>query len=231
VNLVGARVTTRRLRASRAPGALALAFDLLLVLVGCGGSGSAGRAFPQEPPTWIGAKAIRPGFEIGLLYYDIENTSDSTVVLDSVGIPGPGIGTVVRPVRIMMAPLRYGWHRYEVNSVAAALYTMTPPVLFEDQHCRKQDLVPVKGFKMTPGSDARIWIVLRALRPGRWSIPLHVIYYTQGGVRYRESEPLRAYGYVSDYATYIPPLYDMADCVRPERAAFLPGYHAGRVSD
>jgi hypothetical protein len=199
--------------------------------VACGSGGiQSGTAFAQEVYTSIGAKAIRPGTELGLLYYDFENTSNSTVVIDSVGITGPGIGTVVRPVQVMMAPMRSGWHHYELHSTALALYTTDPPVNFEGKGCRKQALVPVKGFRMTPGSEARVWVVLRALRPGRWVIPQHVLYYTQGGVRYRQAEQLRAYGLVTDNAAYIPPTYTMAECVRPEGARFLPGFHAGRVS-
>jgi hypothetical protein len=164
------------------------------------------------------------------LYYDIVNTSHQTVVLYSVGISGPGIWTVVRPVQIMIAPLRFGWHNYEPHSVAAALYTTDPPVNYEGLVCRRQALFPLKGFRMTPGSDARFWIVVRALRPGRWVIPRHVIYYTQSGVRYRQAEPWRAYGLVAARAAYIPPAYTMAHCVGPEGARFLPGHHAGPVS-
>jgi hypothetical protein len=203
----------------------------VLTVAGCGREGvQAGTALLQDRSTSIGAKAIRPGFEVGLLYYDIVNNSDSTVVIDSVGIAGIGIGTVVRPVQIKIAPLRFGRHRYEVNSVVGALYTTNPPVFFEGKHCRKQALAPVKGFRMTPGSDARIWIVIRALRPGKWVIPSHVIYYSQGRVRYRQVEPWRAYGSVADDAAYIPPYDAMAKCVGPEGATFLPGYHALRVS-
>jgi len=179
--------------------------------------------------TSIGAKAIRPGFEIGLLYYDFENISSSPLVIDAVGISGPGVGTVVQPVQVQVAPLRYGYHDYEPHSVAAALYVTDPPVLME-RACRRQALVPLKGFRMVPGTDARIWIVLRAERPGRWVIPRHVIYYTQNGTEYRQAEPLRAYGLVTADAAYIPPDSIEAGCVRPERARFLPGYHPGGVS-
>jgi hypothetical protein len=226
------RIRLRRAHAARKWVARALARAVVGVLgAGCGsGSGSAqGNAFAQEVLTSIGAKAIRPGTEIGLMYYDFENVSSSTVVIDSIGISGPGIGTVVRPVQVMMAPLRYGWHHYEAHSAPLALYSTDPPV-FKEKACRRQALVPLKGYRMTPGSDARFWVVLRAIRPGRWVIPQHVLYYTQNGNKYRQAEPLRAYGLVTTNAAYIPPYWAMADCVRPEGARFLPGFHAGRVS-
>jgi len=207
----------------------AAAVVVVLVAGGCGSGVQSGSALAHDVFTSIGAKAIRPGFEIGLLYYDFENTSSSALVIDSVGISGPGIGTVVRPVQIKIAPLRYGYRDYELHSIAASLYTTDPPVLME-RNCRKQALFPVKGFRMTPGTDVRVWIVLRAERPGHWVIPQHVIYYTQNRTRYRQAEPLRAYGLVTADAVYIPPEWDEADCVRPERSRFLPGYHSGRVS-
>jgi hypothetical protein len=216
-------------RAARCWAARAAAVAVVLIAGGCGSGVQSGSALAHEAFSSIGAKAIRPGFEIGLLYYDFENTSSSALVVNSVGISGPGIGTVVRPVEIKIAPLRYGYHDYEPHSVAAALYTTDPPVLME-QNCRRQALFAVKGFRMTPGTDVRIWIVLRAERPGRWVIPQHVLYYTQDGNRYRQAEPLRAYGLVTANAVYIPPDAGMAQCVRPERARFLSGYHPGRVS-
>jgi hypothetical protein len=205
------------------------AVTLVLIAGGCGRGVRSGSALAPEVYTSIGAKAIRPGFEIGLLYYDFENTSSSALTIDSVGISGPGIGTVVRPVQIKIAPLRYGYHHYEPHSVAAALYTTDPPVLME-KNCRVQALFPVRRFRMAPGTDVRVWVVLRARRPGHWAIPRHVIYYTQDGSSYRQAEPLRAYGLVTAKAAYIPPDYGEAACVRPERARFLSGYHPGRVS-
>jgi hypothetical protein len=207
----------------------AVAAAVVLIVSGCGSGVRSGSALAHEAFSSIGAKAIRPGFEIGMLYYDFENTSSSGLVVESVGISGPGIGTVVRPVEIKLAPLRYGYHDYEPNSVAAALYTTDPPVLME-KNCRRQSLFPVKGFRMAPGTDVRIWIVLRAERPGHWAIPQHVLYYTQDGNKYRQAEPLQAYGLVTANAAYIPPEWNEADCVRPERALFLSGYHPGRVS-
>ncbi|HXP21943.1 MAG TPA: hypothetical protein VN840_20040 [Streptosporangiaceae bacterium] len=230
MTLARIRPIAHGVRTARRWAARALVLASLLILSGCGGGVPAGTALAQELWTSIGAKAIRPGFEIGLLYYDLENTSTSTIVIDSVGIAGPGIGTVVRPVQVRMAPLRFGWHHYVSTSVALSLYTTDPPVNFEGKGCRKQGLVPLKGFQMTPGSEARIWVVLRAMRPGRWVIPSHVIYYTQDGAEYRQVEPLRAYGLVADQAAYIPPYYAEAECVHPEGAAFLRGYHSGRVS-
>jgi len=228
------RSAARRRRAGTLAAARALAAMVALtacVLTGCGSGGSSGNAFEKGYPTQSGNKPIRPGFEIGLLELFLQNNSHATVVLNSIGVSGPGMGTVVRAVQIEVAPLRYGYHRLEPDSVPSSLYEMTPPVFYEHSRCRKQLLVPVSGFRMAPGSQAWVWIVLRALRPGRWAIPYHVVNYSADGVRYSERIPLTEYGAVDKRAAYIPPYWGFAKCVGPATGAtFLPGYHSGAVS-
>ena len=216
------RVTRQRMRGAYFAG-LALT---VLSAAGCSGGTRTGAALERSTPTYVGAKPIKPGFEIGLLYYDIDNTSTSTIVINSVGIAGAGIGRVVRVVEMKMAPLRFGPHDNEPDAVPAALYTTKPPVFFEGHRCHRQALFPVRGFRMTPGSIARIWIVLRAIRSGRWNIPSQVIYYSVGNSRYQQSEPVRSYGAVANDAQYIKPDHAMSQCVKPGVAAFLAGYHA-----
>ena len=174
---------------------------------------------------------MRPGTEIGLLYVFLQNNSNSTIVLSSVGIRGPGIGSVVRLVQVDIAPLRSGRHRFLPNSVPSSEYQTNPPVFWDGHHCRKQALFPVKRFRMTPGSNAWLWVVLRAIKPGRWKIPFHTIHYTMNGTAYRQDIPVSDYGSVSKDAAYIPPYYLMARCVGLQTGArFLPGFHAGEVS-
>jgi hypothetical protein len=209
-----------------------LIMTMLLGLGGCGQAGVRdGHALGQDFPISTGDKPIRPGTEIGLLDVYFENGSSSTVTITSVGITGLGIGTVIRPVEVRIAPLRFGRHRYEKNATPSSLYTSDPPVLFYGTRCHRQALFPVKGYRMPPGSQVRVWIVLRALRPGKWVIPRHVIYYTVGGSRYRQAVPLREYGSVTAHAAYIPPERDQVRCMKQEDASFLAGYHSGRVSD
>jgi hypothetical protein len=210
-------------------GTLAVALTaMFLMLAGCGTTG--GNALVRGIPTKVGSKAVPPGTDIGLLYVYLQNKSDSTIVLNSVSIRGPGIGSVVRLVQMDIAPLRSGRHHVLPNSVPSSQYPTDPPVFWEG-HCRKQALFPVKGFKMTPGSRAWLWVVLRAAKPGRWTIPSHTIYYTMNGVKNRQVIPESAYGSVSKGAAYIPPYYQMARCVGPQTGAkFLPGFHAGKVS-
>ena len=205
---------------------------LVTVLAGCGTGGvQVGHELKQNYQVSTGDEPFRPGAELGLLDVYLDNTSDSTLVLESVGIRGPGIGTVVRPVEVKIAPLRFGRRTYEMNAVPGGAYESDPPVFDGGGRCRKQPLFPVKGYRMTPGSQVRIWIVVRGLRPGKWVIPNHVVYYKAGTTRYRQAIPLREYGSVAAHARYIPPDSLTAKCVRPEHAHFLPGHHAGRVSN
>lgn len=219
-------------RAPRAALAVVLVGVTALSAAGCSRSGVlTGTALAQQVAISTGDKPIRPGFEIGLLDDLLDNSSNSTLVIESVSLSGPGIGTVVRPIQVEIAPLRFGRSDYELNATPGALYQTDPPVNFAGSRCYRQALFPVKGFRMTPGSQARIWIVLQALRPGRWVIPVRVVNYTVGGVMYRQNDPVREYGSVASNATYIPPYWAMAKCVgRATGARLLSGYHLGKIS-
>jgi len=172
---------------------------------------------------------MRPGTELGFLYTIFENTSDAPIFIRSVVIRGPGIGTVVRPVLIRMAPLRSGYHHYDVdNATAGGLYLTDPPVLLEGKGCHRQSLRDVSGFRMSPGSYTRVFLVIRAIRPGRFAIPYHVIVYSMNGTEYRQTLPTRFTGVVSNAAHLTPVPYQQADCVGPAHARYLAGYGSRR---
>lgn len=174
----------------------------------------------------VGAKPIRPGVELGMLYVNLRNTSTSTLRIKSIGLRGPGIGRVVKVVEVKLVTDRVGYRDASTGGTPSGLYTEDPPVFFfGDNHCNIRQLLPVNGYRMTPGSMARIWIVIRAVHPGRWAIPAHVIYYTAGGVTFRQSLGLRASGSVADDAKYIPVDPGEAKCVRLTGARLLAGHH------
>ncbi len=197
-----------------------------LCLVSCGGSGAAkGLALVPDLATAIGAKPIRPGAELGMLYVYVENRSSSPIVLKSVSIAGPGIGTVVRAVQISFGPL----YPSKVEATRAdwapsSLYGSDPPVIDIAQGCHSQLLQALHGHKLAPHKAGWIWIVIRALAPGKYKIPAHVIYYTQNGTTYRQSQPIDAYGSVA--ATAPPDMQPWATqiCMQPTGARILPGF-------
>jgi hypothetical protein len=197
-----------------------------LCLASCGTSGvQKGHALAPDPATAIGAKPIRPGAEIGMLYVYVENRSSTPIVLDSVSIAGPGIGTVVREVQINFGPL----YPSKVEATRAdwapsSLYGSDPPVIDIAQGCHSQLLRTLHGHKLAPHNAGWIWIVIRAVTPGKYKIPAHVIYYTQNGTTYRQSQPIDAYGSVA--ATAPPNMQPWATqvCMRPTGAKILPGF-------
>jgi hypothetical protein len=174
----------------------------------------------------VGAAPVRPGVELGWYYVFLHNTSKSTLTIQSIELRGPGVGRVVSLTEVQIAPLRIGYHRAAGKGGApGGFYDEDPPVVHGASACSAPQLEPARGFRMTPGSMARIWLVVRALRPGRWAIPAHVIRYSADGVMYRQSLAYRFSGSVASDARYIPlDAYD-AKCIGPMGARLLAGHH------
>ena len=214
--------------------ALAVAIAVLTALVAAcaprssGTAAPTGTAVPAQYADWQKVAPIRPGFELGFLLAFVDNRSKSAIVMSSVTISGPGIGRVVKPVLIEMAPLRAGYHHYFIKSaVPGTIYQTNPPVFIGSGGCHKQALYPVHGFRLTPGSDARIFVVLRAITPGKYVIPAHIIFYTQHGRLYQQSIALKISGTVTTAAKYIRPASQQVQCVKTTGARYLPGFSAG----
>ena len=215
-----------------AAGRSCLAAALLAFLASCGGGVQTGTAIERGDLISTGVKPVRPGVEVGFIAAFLKNTSKSTIVFNRVGTSGPGIGTIARPVQLKIAPVRSGF-RHLVDSVPGAIYTMSPPVMYFSRRCHRQVLQPVRGYRMTPGSIAWIWIVVRAVKPGKWVIPRDVLYYTINGAEYQEPFPQELTGTVSSNARYIPPFWAEAKCVGPATGAhYLRGQkpHNSRTS-
>jgi hypothetical protein len=199
-----------------------LAFAAVLVTVvvavtSCGSSPP--RSFHYTYGTEVGPNPLRVGWEAGYLYGDMDNISHSELTIDSVSLRGPGIGRVVSLPHVQIAPLVAS-----VHATPGGLYQTQPPVIMTAS-CHKQTLAPVRGYRMRPGAQARLWIVVRALRPGRWNIPRQVVTYTINGSTYQHVFPLRYWGTVSTHARLHPLDADEAQCVKPTGAVYLARYH------
>lgn len=184
--------------------------------VGCAQQGQQqqpppGNAFHVIYSTSVGIAAFRPGDEVGALMVDLHNVSTATVTITSVSLPGPGVGTVVRIEGIWMAPLPSG---SGVNAVPASVYQTDPPVMLIGKSCHKQVLVPVSGFRMPPGAQARVYFILRDLRPGNYKIPNHIIYYSEDDVRYQQVMSWTVYGSVTRDAKRVPLYWAESACVQ-----------------
>lgn len=175
-------------------------------------------------PTGVGPLVTRPGWEYGYLFGDADNTSHSTLTIDSVSLRGPGVGTVIALADVRIAP-QFGKPDAWVSS---ANYLTDPPVEVGPKGCQKQALYPVKGFRLAPGKAFLLWIVVRALKPGRWDIPAQVVTFTENEGTYTHSFPIRYWGTVKTDAHVSPrvvPGDEEAQCVKPEGSHFLAHYH------
>jgi hypothetical protein len=180
-----------------------------------------GTAFARSGLSGAGAKPMRPGVELGWDYWYIELADPrAAVLIDSVRMSGPGMGTVARVIEIKVAPLRIGDHDYP-DAVPGGLYYTDPPVIASRGGCEKQELFAPHGYHMIPGSQARMYFVLRYLRPGKYSIMHQVIYYTQHGVKYKQAFNITFHGSVA----YDPPIFEVdpaqAECVGPRAGVRL----------
>jgi hypothetical protein len=215
--------------ASAAACAAALIGATALTATGCTSTPASvkiGTAIGQDNPVTVGSPPIRPGTELGWLYAYLDNTSRSTLVLKSVTIAGPGIGTVARPVEVKIAPLRSGFHHYyDMDGAPGGTYMTDPPVAGYKAHCHKQALFAVKSFRMTPGSQVRIYVVLRALQSGKYAVPRQLVYYTKNGTKYKQAIPIRFWGTVANGAGAIPLDPHQINCVKPTGARLLRGWH------
>jgi len=173
----------------------------------------------------FGSKVVRPGVELGFYYLFLQNTSKSTLRIQSIGLSGPGIGSVAKVTEVRIAPLRIGYHMDAKDGVSGGIYVVDPPAYGVHSPCHFAPLRPVQGFKMTPGSMARVWILVRALRPGRWAIPANVVRYTAEGIAYRQAMQFREHGSVATDAPNLPVNVNEARCVRGMDARLLAGHH------
>ena len=164
-----------------------------------------------------------------MLYLPLINRTHAPLVIKSVGFTGRGIGTVIKVVQVNLAPAGYGGKdpRLIFDSDPLSTYGTDPPVerYGPGLKCHRQILRQVKGYRLGYNANARVWVVIRNLRPGRWTITSHVITYTQNGTTYRQAISLQAYGTVARHAVFTLDPNSEA-CLRPAGARVLPGWPA-----
>lgn len=200
---------------------MTLAAALAVSVAACGsGDVPTGSAFGRGLANIeIDVRPLPPGAKLGFLFDYVQNGSGAPVTIDSARVErGLGIGTTVRMVQIEIAPVTADRH-----AVPGGLYVTDPPVeLFGPgwhgalgRHV--QVLRPSAGYRVSPGARIRIWVVLQALRPGRYIVPAHVLYYTQHGTRYRQVLPLSYHGSVSTNARFPPVEHGEKGCLNKTR--------------
>ena len=209
------------------PKALVAVLAAAVLLAACGGAAPHRQPFEPVYGTQVGPLITRPGWEFGYLFGLIDNRSHTTLTINSVSLAGPGVGTVITLPDVRIAPVGGGL------SISQANYVTDPPIISTGPSgCHKQVLEPVAGYRLRPGAGVRIWVVVRARRPGRWNIPRQVISYNDDGGTYQYANPVRYWGTVKTSARVFPIVvpgdYQPLACVKAEGSRYLSYYHAPR---
>ena len=127
------------------------------------------------------------------------------MVLRGVSLVGKGLGTVVQPVSIRVNT------KYPTTRISH--YVTDPPVLEDGPLCITSSLAPVAGYVLPPGGPpVTLYVVMRSLRPGHFTIEGHSIVYQQGRWTYRQLQPLGVYGSVSAAASPLRPTPEEQAC-------------------
>lgn len=177
----------------------AAAAVLAICLAGCAGANvRIGRSLSRGNTSWGGLAPLKPGFQLGIVAAYLHNRSHSPLTIDSIGIPGQGIGTVIRIVQVKIAPYETG-----DKAVPGGAYETDPPISDWGGTCRRQVLLAVHGYRLAAGAYARVWIVIQAKHPGQFFVHNHLIRYSQNGVRYQQSLPEGYRGTVTFHAPYL----------------------------
>jgi hypothetical protein len=167
----------------------------------------------------FGVSPLRPGLQLGLLDVLLHNASHTPITLNSITVPGKGVGTVIRVVNIKIAP-------FTPRGVPGGAFNTYPPVERNSGKCDEDLLRTVHGFRMKPGANANVYVVIQAREPGLYNVTHHVVNYTQNGTTYNESITTGYTGSVARNARYIPADPTQTTCLKSTGARLLPWFHA-----
>ena len=151
------------------------AWVVLALLPGCRATGPV--ALHPVPSTLDELAPLRPGQGLGILDLHLVNDADQTITITEIKLEGVGISEVGSIKRLAIAPMESS-----ASTVPSALYVTDPPVDGDSKVCIVQTLVPYRGYVIKPGTEgAQVWVVVRFLRPGRFSIDGYRVSYEIGG--------------------------------------------------
>jgi hypothetical protein len=216
----------RRHRPGRRAAPAGLVMAAAMLASSCGGPGTAaGHALDPGALTTDLLAPLKPGDEVGMLFVDLDNTSNAPLTLQSVSFPGRGVGTFVRIVQVEIGPSIAGKIPPSeiTKGVPGGTYRTDPPVSWwpPTRTCGKQVLDPVRGYILPPRGIARVWVVLQATRAGRYRFG-HVLHYSQSGRQYQEVIQEVVHGRVAPDAPYIPVDSTEKTCLKKTKTRLLP---------
>jgi hypothetical protein len=197
---------------------------LVFLVVGCGGSPASsfptGAALDPGYAMLYGLAPLKPGTQLGLLDVDLLNRGNAAITLDSVSGIGRGLGTTIKVVEVKIAPSEAG-----NKGTTGGAFEVDPPVYFwkPTNSCGRQVLLRLRGFRLAAGALARVWIVIQAARPGRFSVGTHLIRYSVNGTEYQQPIPTGYKGTVSRKAPFLPIDPSEARCIKSMHPRLLRG--------
>jgi hypothetical protein len=154
-----------------------------VLMAGCSSQGYNGTALDNPPSTRLGITTMGQGNRFGLLLVNMWNISKQPLEITEIPIEGQGIGKVLQAVKEQIGEASSGR-----TTVPAGGYDTYPPVFSwnDGATCYVQQLEPVAGYKLLPGAHARLYLELKAINTGSFKVANQTVYYTQGGVQYKQ---------------------------------------------
>jgi len=114
------------------------------------------------------------------------------------------------------------------NGTPGGAFEVYPPTVYwtVGGTCNQQVLITVRGYRLAPGKEARVWFLVQAGRPGTFHVRGDVVRYRQHGVNYQQFIPTGYQGSVAAHAPFVPidPLEKR--CLKSmKNARLLPGHY------
>jgi hypothetical protein len=187
-----------------------LAVVVVVVAVACGRPSGieSGHAFERVFATRAGFATLPPGGRLGALDIYLHNVSSSVVTIRHLVPIGTGVGSVISETRVRAVPERGGIH-----AMPGGGYTSDPPVFSIDGVCHVPTLRPLSGFSLPPDGTMRVWMVLRALAPGRYVVTAHRVVFRENGETFAQVIPTGYEGRVVAGATPPRPDHGVRPCL------------------
>jgi hypothetical protein len=159
---------------------------------------NSGTAFVQPGPAKFLLNPVKPGEEWVLLIAFLKNATGEPLMLRGVRLRGEGLGRVVDVIQLRIAPLPPDSGEY--GFVPSGIFKTYPPAILLGGKvtCNSQTLRPIGGYVMGPAREARILVLMRAAKPGEFSVRFHEVTYSQSGREFMQSLPVGMRGTVSE---------------------------------
>ena len=182
-----------------------------------------GTAVVRGYATIFGLAPIRPGTQLGLLYAVVQNRSRSPVTLSSITLVGHGVGTVIKILEVKIAPRETG-----NKAVPGGAYVLHPPAAYSATCGLMREAAPgpLPGFRLAPGTQARVWFRIQGAAPGPFAVKGDLVRYRQRRGSATSSSSLTGHpGSVSRTAPFIPIDKEQARCIKSENVQPLSGHY------